>query len=112
MVASFLRFWVTPKNPSIQWLGFRVLALGGGGGISFGCSTPAVILLIYIYISCITLKRTLNYGNYGLVLFMGNAGFTSSTVVISDPCCGIWGATRKGGAELRRMVPEALGARS
>ena len=25
--------------------------------------------------------RTLNYGNYGIVLIMGNAGFISSTVV-------------------------------
>ena len=25
--------------------------------------------------------RTLNYGNYGLFLIMGNAGFISSTVV-------------------------------
>ena len=25
--------------------------------------------------------RTLNYGNYGLFLMMGNAGFLSSTVV-------------------------------
>ena len=29
---------------------------------------------------CITL-RTLNYGNYGTLLIMGNAGFISSTVV-------------------------------
>ena len=26
------------------------------------------------------LKRSLNYGNYGIVLIMGNAGFISSTV--------------------------------
>ena len=26
--------------------------------------------------------RTLNYGNYGIFLVMGNAGFISSTVVI------------------------------
>ena len=30
--------------------------------------------------SCLTL-RTLNYGNYGIFCFMGNAGFISSTVV-------------------------------
>ena len=27
--------------------------------------------------------RTLNYGNYGIFLIMGNAGFCPSTVVIS-----------------------------
>ena len=32
-----------------------------------------------IYILSITL-RALNYGNYGIFLFMGNAGFISSTV--------------------------------
>ena len=36
------------------------------------------MLMIYI---CITF-RTLNYGNYGLVLIMGNAGFIPSTVVL------------------------------
>ena len=43
---------------------------------------------IYIYIytyththkSCITL-RALNYGNHGILLLAGNAGFISSTVV-------------------------------
>ena len=30
--------------------------------------------------SCMTL-RTLNYGNYGIFLIMGNAGFCPSTVV-------------------------------
>ena len=29
------------------------------------------------------LKRTLNYGNYGIFLIMGNAGFCPSTV-------GVW----------------------
>ena len=27
--------------------------------------------------------RTLNYGNYGIFLIMGNAGFCPSTVVLS-----------------------------
>ena len=27
--------------------------------------------------------RTLNYGNYGIVLIMGSAGFISSTVVLA-----------------------------
>ena len=36
-----------------------------------------------IYILSITL-RTLNYGNYGIFLVMGNAGFVSSTVVHAD----------------------------
>ena len=31
--------------------------------------------------SCITF-RTLNYGNYGVFLIMGDAGFISSTVII------------------------------
>ena len=31
---------------------------------------------------CSTLKRALNYGNYGILLIMGNAGFISSTVSI------------------------------
>ena len=31
---------------------------------------------------CMTL-RTLNYGNYGIFLIMGNAGFIPSTVVLS-----------------------------
>ena len=43
-----------------------------------GCPTVD----IYIYISCITL-RTLNYGNIGIFLVMGNAGFISSTVGLS-----------------------------
>ena len=33
--------------------------------------------------SCITL-RTLNYGNYGIILIMGNAGFISSTVALKQ----------------------------
>ena len=53
-------------------------------------------------LSCNT-SRTLNYGNYGIFLIMGNAGFTSSTVVLplahsSIPCyepgryiAGCWG---------------------
>ena len=45
-----------------------------------GC--PTVDIYIYIYISCITL-RTLNYGNIGIFLVMGNAGFISSTVGLS-----------------------------
>ena len=48
-------------------LGFSdMLTLGGGGGRM-------------TLISCTTL-RTLNYGNYGLFLLMGNAGFIPSTV--------------------------------
>ena len=31
--------------------------------------------------SCMTL-RTLNYGNYGIFLIMGNAGFCPSTVIL------------------------------
>ena len=38
------------------------------------------ILLLMIYKSCVTL-RTLNYGNYGIFLILGNARFISSTVV-------------------------------
>ena len=38
-----------------------------------------IYMYIYIYISCITL-RTLNFGNYGMCLILGNAGFMSSTV--------------------------------
>ena len=29
--------------------------------------------------------RTLNYGNYGIFLIMGNAGFCPSTVVVKEP---------------------------
>ena len=32
--------------------------------------------------------RTLNYGNYGLFLILGNAGFVSSTVVRDPPASG------------------------
>ena len=35
--------------------------------------------------------RTLNYGNYGIFLIMGNAGFCPSTVWLEsrvDPACG------------------------
>ena len=34
---------------------------------------------MHIYISCVSL-RTLNYGNDGIFLIMGNAGFISSAV--------------------------------
>ena len=37
------------------------------------------ILLLMIEKSCST-SRTLNYGNYGIFLIMGNAGFLSSAV--------------------------------
>ena len=40
------------------------------------------------YKSCITL-RTLNYGNSGIFLMMGNAGFISSTVVWFLTACMI-----------------------
>ena len=36
--------------------------------------------------------RTLNYGNYGIFLIMGNAGFCPSTVLLGEGfgvCCGI-----------------------
>ena len=36
-------------------------------------------ILLMIEISCFTL-RTVNYGNYGIFLIMGDAGFKSSTV--------------------------------
>ena len=38
-------------------------------------------LLLMIEILCITL-RTLNYGNYGIFLIRGHAGFISSTVAV------------------------------
>ena len=44
----------------------------------FGFSFPGEVLLM-ILSSCIAL-RTLNYGNYGIFLIMGDAGFVSSTV--------------------------------
>ena len=36
--------------------------------------------------------RTLNYGNYGIFLIMGHAGFISSTVVLDslDPLDSFW----------------------
>ena len=35
--------------------------------------------------------RTLNYGNYGIFLIMGNAGFCPSTVVVDPgPQLGSW----------------------
>ena len=39
-----------------------------------------------VFESCITLLRTLNYGNYGIFLIMGNAGFISGAVgtVVGD----------------------------
>ena len=33
--------------------------------------------------------RTLNYGNYGIFLIMGNAGFCPSTVLLSPPDDGV-----------------------
>ena len=36
--------------------------------------------------SCMTL-RTLNYGNYGIFLIMGHAGFCPSTVCLKCSCC-------------------------
>ena len=44
----------------------------------------ATIVLLMIEILSITL-RTLNHGNSGLFLIMGNAGFISSTVSPKDP---------------------------
>ena len=51
-----------------------------GKGLTFAVELCVVLLMIYK--SCTTL-RTLNYGNYGLSLFMSNAGFMSSTVVVA-----------------------------
>ena len=31
-------------------------------------------------------QRTLNYGNYGIFLIMGNAGFYPSTTILGVPC--------------------------
>ena len=39
------------------------------------------LLRLMIEILGITIVGTLNYGNYGIFLIMGNAGFISSTVL-------------------------------
>ena len=41
--------------------------------------TPSILRYCWWTKSCMTL-RTLNYGNYGIFLIMGNAGFCPSTV--------------------------------
>ena len=43
------------------------------------CIYIYVYIYTYIYISCITLM-TLDYGNHGIFLIVGNAGCISSTV--------------------------------
>ena len=51
--------------------------------ISIMCNATLILyyfIVILLMISCIT-SRTLNYGNYGIFLNMGNAGFISSTLV-------------------------------
>ena len=50
---------------------------GTGCGVERKRASPSDIRLMDK--SCITL-RTLNYGNYGIFLIMGNAGFCPSTV--------------------------------
>ena len=45
-----------------------------------------VLSMTQILHCCITLLRTLNYGNYGIFLILGNAGFISSTVL--NPAAG------------------------
>ena len=53
------------------------------------------VILLMLQKSCIT-SRTLNYGNYGIFLAMGSAGFISSTVGLFE----VWdeGAAAHGGA--------------
>ena len=41
--------------------------------------SPYIGVILLMIESCITL-RTLNYGNYGIFLILGNAGFIASTV--------------------------------
>ena len=48
--------------------------------------------------------RTLNYGNYGIFLIMGNAGFCPSTVV--QGLQGFWGLGLRGGR--RRLGPDPV----
>ena len=43
-------------------------------------SPDKTVLLLMMYCKSCTTFRTLNYGNYGVYLIMGNAGFLSSTV--------------------------------
>ena len=46
--------------------------------------------------------RTLNYGNYGIFLIMGNAGFCPSTVVL---VCAFCGQRSWAGARVQNMAP-------
>ena len=52
--------------------------------------------------------RTLNYGNYGIFLIMGNAGFCPSTVVGRDfgkiHCSDLCGALTKSKRERRKLL--------
>ena len=80
---------LNPANPKPyttkkSWQGARGKILQGCPCWSIAGSEPiaqpGIPVASVPHTSCITL-RTLNYGNYGIFLMMGNAGFTPSTVI-------------------------------
>ena len=66
-----------------------------------------LLLMIYIYICCNTLG-TLNYGNSGIFLTRGNAGFRSSTVGCRVKGVGITSIARVQGLQTARQAHRAF----
>ena len=71
-----------------------------------------VCMYVCVYIYIYDLIRTLNYGNYGIFLTMGNAGFTSPSLLLNFAVHQAYGETHAtsygSGLKSQTLTPSAL----